>query len=237
MSRWQRSVTGLAARRRQQQECEQVLEALSRVTSCFQQLVASLGSSADCSFLREEMDEMSMLACRTCTCLSGCLVNLLSDCNSAPSTSEDRQSLERLWVLFVSLLETFLSDLQKSSSLIGQFPLMHINHRRSLVSTGCVDGVVGAATRGILVQAPWLLLDKEPHMTWVTDIAGLESMLSNMQLRVHVPFWSVEATQPAGAEVQRGLDEMDYSLEDLMELDAISHTNRRVTCCGLSCIE
>lgn len=75
MSRWRRSVDELTAgRRRQQAECERAQNALSRVTSCFQQLAASLGSSADSSFLREEMDETRALAHRICsgnTCPAG----------------------------------------------------------------------------------------------------------------------------------------------------------------------
>lgn len=57
MSRWRSSVEELAARHRQQGECQRGQEALSRVTSCFQQLAASLGSSADGSFLRGELEE------------------------------------------------------------------------------------------------------------------------------------------------------------------------------------
>lgn len=57
MSRWRSSVEELAARQRQQGECQRGQEALSRVTSCFQQLAASLGSSADGSFLRDELEE------------------------------------------------------------------------------------------------------------------------------------------------------------------------------------
>lgn len=71
MSRWRRSVDELAARRRQH-ECERAQDALSRVTSCFQQLVALVGSSADGSFLRDELDETRAVAHRICsgnTCL------------------------------------------------------------------------------------------------------------------------------------------------------------------------
>eukprot|EP00064_Thunnus_orientalis_P025347 superscaffoldBa00012574_g25703 len=117
MSRWRRSVDELAARRRQQSECERAQEALSKVTSCFQQLAVSLGSSADCSFLRDEMDETRALAHRICSGLSRRLVRLLADCDSAPSGVEDRQMSERLWVLFLSALENFLSDLRKTSDV------------------------------------------------------------------------------------------------------------------------
>lgn len=68
--------------------------------------------------------------------LSQRLVRLLSDSDSAPSGVEDRQVSERLWVLFLSALENFLSDLRKACDLIGQFPLMQRYDRRSLVNTG-----------------------------------------------------------------------------------------------------
>lgn len=160
MSRWRRSVDELAAGRRQLSECERAQAALSRITSCFQQLVVSLGSSADNSFLREELDETRALAHRICigntcqvsyshlpvchlsmTCclsagLSRRLLSLLSDCNPAHSGVEDRQVSERLWVLFLSAVEYFLSDLRKAKDLIGRFPLTQRSNRRSLVNTG-----------------------------------------------------------------------------------------------------
>lgn len=98
MSRWRRSVDELAARRRQHGECERAQEALGRVTSCFQQLAVSLGSSADSSFLRDEMDETRALAHRICsgtkTCPHQTLVHLtschfltcLSACRSVPAS-------------------------------------------------------------------------------------------------------------------------------------------------------
>ncbi|KAI3369602.1 hypothetical protein L3Q82_024494, partial [Scortum barcoo] len=239
MSRWRRSVDELAARRRQQRECERAQEALSRVTSCFQQLAASLGSSADCSFLRDEMDETRALAHRICSGLSQRLVRLLSDCDSTPSGMEDRQASERLWVLFLSALENFLFDLHKACDLIGRFPLAQRYDRCSLVNTGCIDGVVGVAARVASVQVPWLTLEEEPSPDLTNHIAGLEALLSEMQLRVPVAFWSVEATQPAWAEAGGELDEPDDSLEDLMEVEVVSNNKMtccRPPCCGLSCV-
>lgn len=152
----------MSLRQRQRCDCERAQEALSRVTSCFQQLAASLGSSADCSFLRDEMDETRALAYQLCSgnrspasscpipvvlqvCLSPVrlsagsskrLMHLLSECDSAPSGAEDRQVLERLWVLFLSALENFLFDLRKAGYLIERFPLNQHYDRRSLVNTG-----------------------------------------------------------------------------------------------------
>ncbi|XP_071350825.1 regulator of G-protein signaling 9-binding protein [Trachinotus anak] len=242
MSRWRRSVDELTARRRQQGECERAQEALSRVTSCFQQLVASLGSSADCSFLRDEINETRVLAHRICSGLSRRLVRLLADCDSTPSGVEDRQVSERLWVIFLSALENFLFDLHKASDLIGQFPLTQRYDRRSLVNTGCIDGMVGVAARVALVQVPWLTLEEEPSPDLTNHIAGLEAMFSEMQLRVPVAFWSVEATQPAWAEARAELEGLDESLEDLMAVEVVSDSKNKMAaccqppCCGLGCI-
>lgn len=75
-------------------------------------------------------------ACNPCLYagLSQRLVHLLSECDS--SSLEDRQKLERLWVLFLSALESFLSDLQTAYSLIGRFPLTQPKDRHSLLNTG-----------------------------------------------------------------------------------------------------
>ncbi|XP_014823739.1 PREDICTED: regulator of G-protein signaling 9-binding protein-like [Poecilia mexicana] len=237
MSRWRRSVDELTAgRRRQQAECERAQNALSRVTSCFQQLAASLGSSADSSFLREEMDETRALAHRICSGLSRRLLRLLSACDSAPIAVDDRHASERLWVLFLSAVENFLSDLRRAKDLIGQFPLTQRSSRRSLVNTGCTDGPVGLAARVALVQIPWLVLEEEPSPDLTNHIARLEAQLGELQQRVPVAFWSVESTQPAWAEVLSDAEDPEESLEDLMEVASSGGGSTRLpACCQGTC--
>ncbi|KAM4613109.1 regulator of G-protein signaling 9-binding protein [Polymixia lowei] len=238
MNRWRRSVDELQARRRQLWECERAQEALSKVTSCFQQLASSLGNTTDGSFLREEMDETRGLAHRICTGLSRRLVSLLAECDSTPSCPEERENAERLWVLFLSALENFLLDLHKASDLIGQFPLTQRYDRRSLVNTGSGDSVAGVAARAASVQTPWLSLEEEPNPDLTNHITGLEAMLRDMQLKVSVPFWSVEATQQAWAEAsgsQTDTQDLDHSLEDLMEVEVVSHDNKMAACCHPPC--
>ncbi|KAK2861574.1 hypothetical protein Q5P01_001107 [Channa striata] len=240
MNRWRRSVDELMARR-QLRECERAQEALSRVTSCFQQLAVSLGSSADGSFLREELESTRALAQRICSGLSRRLLHLLSDSDPPTSGVENRQASERLWVVFLSAVENFLSVLRKVNVLIERFPLTQRCDRRSLVNTGCVDAAVGVAARTALVQVPWLTLEEEPSPDLTNHITKLETMLNEMLLKVPVPFWSVEATQPAWAEALREPNELNDSLEDLMEVEVISNNKRtpaccRPPCCGLGCV-
>ncbi|KAF6731850.1 Regulator of G-protein signaling 9-binding protein [Oryzias melastigma] len=235
MSRWRRSVDELAAAR-QQSECQRAQDSLSRVTSCFQQLVSSLGSSADNSFLRDEIEDARVLAHRICSGLSRRLLRLLSEGNPAPSGVQDRQGSERLWVLFLSAVENFLSDLRKASDLTEQFPLTQRSSRRALINTGCVDGMVGLAARVALVQVPWLTLEEEPSPDLTDHITGLETMLKELQMRIPIAFWSVEATQPAWAEAQSEFMDPDDSLEDLMEVEVVSSSKDGSSCCALGCI-
>uniref|UniRef100_A0A3P9ITY4 Zgc:109913 n=1 Tax=Oryzias latipes TaxID=8090 RepID=A0A3P9ITY4_ORYLA len=235
MSRWRRSVDELAAAR-QQSECQRAQDSLSRVTSCFQQLVSSLGSSADNSFLRDEIEDARVLAHRICSGLSRRLLHLLSECNPAPSGVQDTQGSERLWVLFLSAVENFLSDLRKASDLTEQFPLTQRSSRRALINTGCVDGMVGLAARVALVQVPWLILEEEPSPDLTNHITGLETMLGEMQMKIPIAFWSVEATQPAWAEAQSEFVDPDDSLEDLMEVEVVSSSKDGSSCCALGCI-
>ncbi|RVE72953.1 hypothetical protein OJAV_G00043870 [Oryzias javanicus] len=212
MSRWRRSVDELA------------------------QLVSSLGSSADNSFLRDEIEDARVLPHRICSGLSRRLLRLLSEGNPAPSGAQDRQGSERLWVLFLSAMENFLSDLRKASDLIEQFPLTQRSSRRSLINTGCVDGMVGLAARVALVQVPWLTLEEEPSPDLTHHITGLEAMLKELQTRIPIAFWSVEATQPAWAEAQSEFMDPDDSLEDLMEVEVVSSSKDGSGCCALGCI-
>ncbi|KAM6979843.1 regulator of G-protein signaling 9-binding protein [Aplochiton taeniatus] len=254
MNRWRKSLDEMQARRRQVSECERATEALSKVTSCFQQLATSLGSNSDGGFLREEMDETRAQAHRICTGLHRRLVHLLVDAEPAqtepaqsepcqaevsqtePGNLELRQQAERLWVLFYSSLETFLLDLYKTRQLIGQFPLTQRRDRQALVNTGGSDSVSGVAARAAMVQTPWLRVEEESKPDLQNHIVLLEAMLNDMLQKVNVAFWAVESTQKAWAEALSFLTEthdQDDTLEDMMEVVAVAN-DKRFGCCHLS---
>ncbi|XP_061688899.1 regulator of G-protein signaling 9-binding protein, partial [Syngnathoides biaculeatus] len=168
-------------------------QTLLGATSSFRQAAAALGSSADCDFLRRELERTGTFASDVAGGLSGCLTSLLSD----GDPKEERREAERVWVHFLSAAESFLSDLRKAADLMGRFPLGPPKDRRSLVNTGCTedvaDGEVGASRSAAAA-------DEGAGLRRHLD--GLEDVLSDMQIRVPVAFWSVESTQPPWAEVQ-----------------------------------
>ncbi|XP_049589648.1 regulator of G-protein signaling 9-binding protein [Syngnathus scovelli] len=189
-------------------------QTLVHLTSCFQQLAALLGSLADCAFLRREMAHARTLFADVANGLSRHLMHLLSDCDSGPpgaGASAERQALERVWVHFLAAAENFLRELRKAADLIGRFPLGQQKDRRALINAGCLDGMTGVTERTGAVQSPRLDSDEEGWGAGLQQhLSRLEAMISDMQLRVPVAFWSVETTQPSCGKVS---DEAEDGLE------------------------
>ena len=86
--------------------------------------------------------------------LSRRLVGLLAEGDPSSPSPGERESAERIWVLFLSALEHFLLDLQKASSLIGRFPLTQRCDRRALVNTGqpARTSISGMNTDGVFIS-------------------------------------------------------------------------------------
>ncbi|XP_035653509.1 regulator of G-protein signaling 9-binding protein [Oncorhynchus keta] len=230
MNRWRTSVDEIQARKRQVTECERALEALCKVTACFQQMAISIGSNSDGSFLREEMDETRALAHRICTGLHRRLVPLLTERATEPG-QEDRLQVQRLWVLFLTGLENLQQDLHKASDFIDRFPLKQRNDRRALVNTGATDGVTGVSARAASVQTPWLAVEVEQNPDLKTHITQIDVLVKEMLQKVSIPFWAVEATQEAwveGTQSQDAAHDQDETLEEMM---VVSQDDQMSGCC------
>lgn len=61
----------IQTRKKEVNECERAQAALSKVTACFQQMVTSLGSNMDGSFLREELEETRTVTHKICSGKTG----------------------------------------------------------------------------------------------------------------------------------------------------------------------
>ncbi|KAG9353374.1 hypothetical protein JZ751_017953 [Albula glossodonta] len=197
MNRWRKSVGEIQARRRQVIECERGQAALCKVTACYKQLASFLGSSSDCSRLREELEETRTMAYTISKGVQKRLTTLLTE---GELGQEEREEVERVWVLFISGLEMFQQDLRKAAALQDLFPLTQRRDRRALLNTGCAGGGSGVAARAASVQTPWIRVEEEPGPDLRTHALQLDGMAQEMLQKVNVPFWSVEATQEAWPE-------------------------------------
>ncbi|XP_076870052.1 regulator of G-protein signaling 9-binding protein [Brachyhypopomus gauderio] len=232
MNRWQRSVGEIQARRKQVSKCEHAQSALGRVTACYQQMATSLGSNTDGSSLREELERTRALAHRICTGLHQSLLALLVETEQG---QEDREQVERLWVLFLSCLESFQQDLRRVSTLEEIFPLTQRKDRQALVNTGAVGGGSEVASRAATVQVPWATGDEEPRPDLRAHVVEIDGLLQEMLRSVNIPLWSVEPTQKAWAEACKdGQDELEDVLEEMMEVEVVSQDNRASGCCSHS---
>lgn len=127
-----------------------------------------------------------------------------------------------------------------------------------IVPAGCTDGLVGVVARVASAKVPWHTVEDSSSCDFTHHITVLEALLAEMQLKVRtkahqirsgfnisavlqvpVPFWSVEATQPAWAEAAGEHEDPDDTLEDLMEVEVVSNRTPpcfQSPCCGLSCV-
>uniref|UniRef100_A0A8C8S593 Uncharacterized protein n=1 Tax=Pelusios castaneus TaxID=367368 RepID=A0A8C8S593_9SAUR len=169
---------------------------LSRVIAWHRQLVLQLGGTADSPQLREELQE------RRTEAHEGTDARLRQTGLRQPLTSpEERQELERLWVLFLSAVELFHQDLCRAQYLCQLFPLRGPGVQR--LSTGltgkATDG--GHKTRRRAShkrKRSTEQLGAGPSLGEQIEHVG--AMLLEMETRVSVPVWTVEATEEAWPE-------------------------------------
>ncbi|XP_063169332.1 regulator of G-protein signaling 9-binding protein [Candoia aspera] len=182
------------------EEGKALLDALSKVTACYRHLVLTVGGAADSQELREELRKTRQKAQQLAAATRTKLTAALRDKTVGP---EDRAEFERLWVIFSACLETLEGDMRRALELGQAFPL-HVP-KKPLIQTGLSGSTSGVAARAMSVQN--MKYDAEPDID-VVDLADLEheirevgEMIYEMEMKVNVPRWTVEAKQDPGAEL------------------------------------
>ncbi|XP_053549549.1 regulator of G-protein signaling 9-binding protein-like [Bombina bombina] len=205
-------------------DCKKVHISLNKVTACYRQLVMCVGGTSDCSRLREELEESRKKAFDLSTDLRNALMALLME---QEVSQEERVELERIWVLFLSTLELFQQDLCKAHHLCQLFPL-HGRQKR-LINTGVTGKTSEVAYRSRSIKSPSSRLretTKPVERSCSPDLAGqiehVESMLNDMQMKVSIPIWTVEATEEAWAEVISTCDLDESSDNEILSGEDIS---------------
>lgn len=183
------------------EECKALLDALNRTTACYHHLVLTVGGSADSQNLREELQKTRQKAHELAVATGARLTGALRDRSLA---AEERTEFERLWVTFSGCLDLLEADMQRALALGSAFPL-HAP-RRPLVRTGVAGDASGVAARALSARS----LRHEAERDFdVADLQELErevlqvgEMIQDMEMKVNVPRWTVQARQTAGAELQ-----------------------------------
>ncbi|KAG9473760.1 hypothetical protein GDO78_004192 [Eleutherodactylus coqui] len=205
-------------------DCKKSHNSLNKVTACYRQLVMCVGGTSDCPRLREELEESRKKAFELSTDLMNTLMILLME---QEVTQEDRVELERTWVLFLSTLELFQQDLCKAHQLCQLFPLH--GRRKRLVNTGVIGKTSEVAYRARNIKSPSSRVRENPQRgerPCSPDLAGqiehVERMLHDMQMKVSIPIWTVEATEEAWAEISSNCDLDEGSDNEILAGEDIS---------------
>lgn len=124
---------------------------------------------------------------------AGLRVALLAGLRQAPASPEERQELERLWVLFLSALELFLQDLHRAHHLCQLFSIQGGSVAPLCTGLGGrgPPGRKGSRRGGGPTQTPAAPCLEE-------EIEQVRATLAEMESRANIPLWTVEATQTAG---------------------------------------
>ncbi|XP_048828971.1 regulator of G-protein signaling 9-binding protein-like [Brienomyrus brachyistius] len=182
-------------------ECKTLLDALNKVTACYRHLVITLGSSSDSQNLREELRRTRRKAQELAAANRCKLTALLKDRNIS---EEERSEYERLWVLFTSSMELLDADMRRSLDIGRDFPLMM--PVRHLVQTGVSGSTSTVAARAMNVHN--MKYEAESNIDTVDlkelqkEIIHVSQMIEEMEMKVQVAPWAVEAKQEAGAELK-----------------------------------
>ncbi|KAL6113303.1 rgs9bp [Pungitius sinensis] len=185
-------------------ECKTMLDALNKVTACYRHLVIALGSTSDSQNLREELKRTRKKAQELAVANRTKLTSLLKD---KTISKDDRAEYERLWVLFSSSMELLEVDMKRSLEIGQDFPIKVPT--RHLIQTGMTGSTTTVAARAMSVQNMKYEADSNIDTADLRDlqseITQMGQMMEEMEMKVQVAPWAVEAKQEAGAELKSSM--------------------------------
>ncbi|XP_069492371.1 regulator of G-protein signaling 9-binding protein [Ambystoma mexicanum] len=182
------------------EECKALLDALNRVSACYHHLVLTIGGSSDSQNLREELKKTRQKAQELAVANRNKLTVILKD---KSVSKEDKAEFERLWVIFTTCMDLLEVDMRKALELGQEFPLNV--PRRHLIQSGMSGGTSGVASRAMSVQNMRYEADHNIDMVDLKDLENeihqVDEMMYEMEMKVNVHQWTVEAKQEPGAEL------------------------------------
>ncbi|KAM4705257.1 regulator of G-protein signaling 9-binding protein B-like [Rhinophrynus dorsalis] len=209
------------------EECVAVVEALHKVVSCYRHLALTVGGSSDSIRLRDELRRTREKAQEMALGGRNKLTAALRD---KQLCKKDREELERLWVQFSSCLELFHNDMCKVFELGLVVPLSATN--QPTMQTGLTGGTSAIASRALSVQninysdSPTNKGNLE-HKELEDEILKVDTMISDMELKVNVLRWTVEANANLNDELGSPNDTSSVALLSVEEGNRDQGCNKR----------
>ncbi|XP_026791615.2 regulator of G-protein signaling 9-binding protein [Pangasianodon hypophthalmus] len=183
------------------QEGQAMVDSLTKVVACYRHLASCVGGCTDSKSLRHELQQTREHA-QTLTL--SCRNHLTARLRDKTLPEEERKVTELQWVAFSSCLELFYADMCKVYHMGNSFS---VANNSATVQTGMQGGMTEVAARALSV--PDL---QEEHGEQTDSMEGLEQSqleqeiaqvdrtLEDMEMKVNVLRWTVEARGPQYSE-------------------------------------
>ncbi|XP_035611429.1 regulator of G-protein signaling 9-binding protein [Oncorhynchus keta] len=183
------------------EEGKVLIDSLIKVVACYRHLASCVGGCTDSLHLRDELRLTREKAQKLAVASRHHLTARLRD-KTLPQG--ERQEMELLWVAFTSSLELLHADMCKVFNMGSNFSLINNN---TLVQTGIQGETSEVTARALSLadltraenQVPASLEDLEQSQL-EEEIAHVDVMLEDMEEKVNVLRWMVEARGPQYAE-------------------------------------
>ncbi|KAG8442366.1 hypothetical protein GDO86_011239 [Hymenochirus boettgeri] len=199
------------------EDCTAAVDALHKVVACYRHLAITVGGSSDSACLRDELrragERAQLLAISNRNKLTAAL-------RDKQISKKDREELERLWVQFSSCLELFHNDMCKVFEL-GMAVTLSANHKLA-IQTGVTGPTSAIASRALSAQnmnysdSPANKTNEE-YKEIEDEILKVDNMITDMEMKVNVLRWTVEANSRINEELDSTNDESSVALLSMEE--------------------
>ncbi|XP_056612578.1 regulator of G-protein signaling 9-binding protein [Triplophysa dalaica] len=184
------------------QEGRALVDTLIKVVACYRHLASCVGGYTDSSSLRRDLQQTRE---RAQTLALSCRNHLTARLRDKTLPEDERKETERLWVAFSTCLELLHTDMCKVFNLVKYFsPACN----STMVQTGIQGGTTEVAARALSLpdlqetnnEAQTSSMEGQEQCQLEQEIAQVDRTLEDMELKVNVLRWTVEAQGPQYAD-------------------------------------
>ncbi|XP_077085364.1 regulator of G-protein signaling 9-binding protein isoform X1 [Siphateles boraxobius] len=184
------------------QEGKAMVDSLIKVVACYRHLASCVGGCMDNSSLRRDLRQTRE---RAQTLALSCRNHLTARLRDKTLPETERKETELLWVAFSSCLELLHADMCKVFTMAKHFSLAN---NSTMVQTGIQGGTTEVAARALslldLQEAgdgtQTSSVEGQEQSQLEQEIAQVDRTLEDMELKVNVLRWTVEALCPQYAD-------------------------------------
>ncbi|KAJ8010675.1 hypothetical protein DPEC_G00077590 [Dallia pectoralis] len=183
------------------EEGKALIESLIKVVACYRHLASCVGGCTDGLHLRHELRQTRERAHKLAVASRHHLTARLRD---KMVSQEEKREMEQLWVAFTSSLELLHADMCKVLNMASNFSPVKTT---ALVKTGIQGGTREVAARALSLadlnrtEDQVLASLEDPEQGQLREeIAQVGIMMEDMEEKVNVLRWMVEARGPQYAD-------------------------------------